>query len=221
MQYKYELHCHTSQVSRCAHTSAQEAVRLYAQKGYNGIVITDHYSPMTFPLTRVWRPQTAAELYLRGYRAALAAAPAGFTVLLGMELRFYCTINDYLIYGMTEEFIRQSGNLLKLNPEKASELAHAQGMLFLQAHPFRAFMTRANPAVLDGTEGYNAKDAGTSANERAVEWAHENGLKILTSGSDFHKAGQNTSGGIVTDTPINTNDELLRVLRTGEYSFIV
>lgn len=41
--YHYDLHVHTSNVSPCAHVQAEEVVRLYAQAGYTGIVITDHY----------------------------------------------------------------------------------------------------------------------------------------------------------------------------------
>lgn len=47
-EYKYELHCHTSEVSRCAASSAKEAVEYYKNRGYDGIVITNHYSPQTF-----------------------------------------------------------------------------------------------------------------------------------------------------------------------------
>lgn len=36
-----------------------------------------------------------------------------FTVLLGMELRHYGTANDYLIYGIDEEFLYSSGDLMK------------------------------------------------------------------------------------------------------------
>ena len=47
-KYKYELHCHTSDVSLCAFSTAKEAVEFYKNRGYDGIVITDHYSPQTF-----------------------------------------------------------------------------------------------------------------------------------------------------------------------------
>ena len=46
--YYYDLHVHTSNVSPCAHVKAEEVVRLYAQAGYKGIVITDHYSEKYF-----------------------------------------------------------------------------------------------------------------------------------------------------------------------------
>lgn len=217
--YKYELHCHTGDVSRCGRVPADEIVRLYKEKGYSGIVITDHYSPMTFPLKNQFSPEKAMDLYLSGYKKAQKAAGEGFTVLLGMELRFYCTVNDYLLYGVTEEFLRSCGNLLGLYPEKASRLAHENGMIFFQAHPYRAFITRANPALLDGTEAYNSKDTPQNM-ARVCEWAAKNELKYMISGSDFHTVKQLARGGIATEKPILSNDDLLTVIKSGEYKLI-
>lgn len=47
MKYKYELHCHTDEVSLCGKVPAGEIAEMYRQAGYSGIVITDHYLPMT------------------------------------------------------------------------------------------------------------------------------------------------------------------------------
>ena len=64
--YKYELHCHTGCVSRCGRVESEEIVKLYIEKGYDGIVVTDHYSPMTFEPN--WCPQRQIDFYLSGYR---------------------------------------------------------------------------------------------------------------------------------------------------------
>ena len=100
--YKYERHCHTGCVSRCGRVEPEEIVKLYIEKGYDGIVVTDHYSPMTFKPN--WCPQKQIDFYLSGYRRMKAEAEKSgkdFTVLLGMELRHYGTANDYLIYGIS------------------------------------------------------------------------------------------------------------------------
>ena len=67
MEYKYELHCHTGAVSRCGRVEPEKIVEMYVGAGYNGIVVTDHYSPMTFPIHRLACPQKAADFYLSGY----------------------------------------------------------------------------------------------------------------------------------------------------------
>ena len=66
--YQYELHCHTGGVSLCAAIPPKELVRKYEKAGYSGLVLTDHYSPMTFMFHHFLRPQRAMEHYLSSYR---------------------------------------------------------------------------------------------------------------------------------------------------------
>lgn len=218
--FKYELHCHTSQVSRCGTVSGADAARMYKDAGYDGVVITDHYSPMTFSLLTVCRPQAAADFYMSGYRSALSEADDDFTVLLGMELRYYATANDYLVFGVTEDFLKNSGNLMAMYPRRFYKKAHENGLLVVQAHPFREMMIRTNPKYLDGCEIYNGKQKSESESENAERWAEENNMKIRTSGSDFHRPKNLAMGGIETDRRIRTNADLLDVLKKNEFSII-
>ncbi len=220
MEYKYELHCHTKEVSRCGQVPARDIVRMYKEKGYSGIVITDHYSPLTFLPDKVFAPQKHIDYYLEGYRRALDEAGEDFTILLGMELRFYATVNDYLVYGVTEEFLKNSGNLMMYYQNRFSKLAHNNNMLFLQAHPFRPLITRVCKSVLDGAEVYNGKAGSDSENVKAAKWAQSSGFPIRVSGSDFHSPAQLAKGGIVTNRRISSNDDLLEILRNGSYSLI-
>ena len=220
MHYKYELHCHTGEVSSCADAPAAETVKRYKELGYSGIVITDHFSPLTFPVSKLFCPQNAADFYLSGYRAALGAAGDDFTVLLGMEIRFFATPNDYLIYGMTEEFIKNSKNLLFSSLKKLHNMLESESMLLIQAHPFRGYVRRADPKFLDGAEVFNGKSKTEEENQKVLQWADSNGLKILTSGSDYHHLSNKINGGIETDEKIKTNSDLIRVLKSGNYELI-
>lgn len=216
MEYKYELHCHTGCVSRCGRVEPEEIVKLYKEKGYNGIVATDHYSPMTFEPN--WAPQRQIDFYLEGYRRMKAAAGDDFTVLLGMELRHYWTANDYLIYGIDEEFLYNAGNLMLPWEEKIYKMAKQKGYLVYQAHPFRIGMRRCNPDFIDGVEVYNGK-TDKKCNDRALEWAKENG-KLMVSGSDFHVVKNLARGGIITTEPIKSNTDLLKVLKSQKFEMI-
>lgn len=218
--YKYEIHCHTAETSVCATAKAAEVVRFYREHDYDGIVVTDHFSPMTFPPSKVFCPQKHTDFYFRGYHAAKKAAEGtGLTVLPGCEIRFYATINDYLLFGDVENFLKNNGNLLKTYPKKLSALCREQGILMIQAHPFREWMSRCNPKYLDGAEIQNGKD---SAEERAktLQWAEENGLAIRTGGGDFHHFKKPHFGGILTDTKIEDNETLVQVLRSGDFACI-
>lgn len=219
-EYKYELHCHTNDVSRCAHSSAEEAVEFYKERGYDGIVITDHYSPQTFLFHKALAPHKYIDMYLKGYKRAKAVCGEDFTVLLGCEVRFFFTIDDFLIYGLSEDFLRNSGNLMKMYLKKLFSLCDRKNLLLLEAHPFRELRFRHNPKYLHGCEVFNGKDKGRPANEKAVKWAKENNFAVVTSGGDFHDKNSTTPGGIITDEPIRTNEDLLRILRSGKYKLI-
>ena len=219
-KYKYELHCHTGDVSFCATSKAHEAVEFYKNKGYDGVVITDHYSPQTFVLHRALMPQRYIDHYLKGYRRAKAVAGDDFTVLFGVEVRFLFTIDDFLIYGADEEFLRGCGNLMTKYLRRLKKLCDSNNLILLEAHPFRKMRFRHNPKLLHGCEVYNGKDKGTDANIKARKWAEKNKFSIVTSGGDFHNKNKTNPGGIITNEPIKTIDDLMRILRSGEYELI-
>lgn len=221
MKYKYELHCHTGAVSRCASIEPEKAVELYKSKGYDGMVITDHYSVQTFLDRHLFAPQKDAEFYLESYRRAKAAAGDDFTVLLGMELRFYGNGNDYLVYGVTPEFIKNNGNLMTMYSRRFHNLCRENNMIFVQAHPFRPYIFRTNPKYLDGCEICNAKNRKSGINEKAVKWAEENNMAVRVGGSDLHRESQaDNLGGIITEEKIKTNDDLIRILKSGKFEVI-
>ena len=219
MSYKYELHCHTKEVSVCAAIPVAELVKAYKDAGYSGIVLTDHYSPMTFTITELFNKKKAMDHYLKAYREAKKYETEDFTVLLGMELRFYATVNDYLVYGVTEEMLYELPFLLKTYIKRASKLLREKGCLFLQAHPFRKLITRADPQHLDGVEVFNGK-ASEEANNLSLEWAKSINAPVMTSGSDCHRETGVALGGIITKKPIKSNDDLIRILKSGEFELI-
>lgn len=219
MKYRYELHAHTKEVSRCGAISVKELIEEYKKAGYSGIVLTDHYSPMTFNPSEFFNKKKALDHYLRAYREAKKYETDDFTIMLGVELRFYATANDYLIYGVTEEMLYELPFLLPLYIKKASKLFRDRGCLFIQAHPFRKMLTRANPKHLDGVEVFNGK-ADMQANDNSLRWANEINAQVKTSGSDCHRKTGVGLGGIITDEPIKNNNDLIRILKTGKYEII-
>lgn len=218
MEYKYELHCHTSMVSRCGRVAPKEIVRLYREKGYSGIVVTEHYSPLTFGIRSYYKPQQLVDFYLSSYYEMKQYETEDFSVIFGMELRHYATGADYLIYGIETEWLRQQGNLMALWEKQVYRLMHEQGYLVVQAHPFRPYILRCNPDYIDGIEVYNGK-CDEKTNFKALQWAIQTG-KLMTSGSDFHQPEHCGRGGIITTQPIRTGSELVAVLKSGDYKLI-
>lgn len=218
-----ELHAHTAETSRCAHNSAETLVDAYLEKGFQTVVITDHLSESTFEakeaLDAPWNEKV--DIFLKGYRAAKAYAGERLHILLGMELRFAenGNINDYLVYGVTEDFLRNNGDLLKMRLASFSRLAHKNGLLIFQAHPFRNDMKIVNPDFLDGVEVFNGCVRHDSRNEIARHWAQLHGL-LGTSGSDYHQTGDEGRGGIQTQAPIQSSNDLLSALKDGSFTRI-
>lgn len=220
MEYKYELHCHTKYGSRqCGRTEPKDIARLYKEAGYSGVVITDHYSPLTFNLTHgYFNPKKFISEYINPYYEMKKYEDENFSVMFGMELRHYGTGNDYLIYGVDPEWLREQGNLLALFEKDVYKLMHSQGYLVYQAHPFRPYITRCNPKYIDGIEIYNGK-VPKSSNDKAEKWAKETG-KLMSSGSDFHVPNQLAKGGIITEKPIRNNADLLETLKSMDFKMI-
>lgn len=220
MEYKYEMHCHSKYGSRqCGRTEPKDIARLYKEKGYAGVVITDHYSPLTFaPGHGYLNPKKHIDNYINPYYELKKYEDDSFSVMFGMELRHYGTGNDYLIYGVDPEWLRQQGNLLAMWEKDVYQLMHQQGYLVFQAHPFRPYITRCNPEYIDGIEIYNGK-VPKKSNEKAEQWAKNTG-KLMVSGSDFHVPAQLAKGGIITSSPIRNNDDLLNTLKSQDFKMI-
>ena len=216
--YKYELHCHTGDVSVCARITPEELVRRYDALGYSGLVLTNHYSPMTFFGHHLLNPQKAVEHYLSAYRRLQKFCGSSFTVLLGVELRHWGTVNDYLIYGVEEDWLAAQKDLLLLGEKKMSERVHSQGYLVYQAHPYRPFIEVCNPEYIDGIEVFNGHTS-LENNIKALEWS-ELIDKPMISGSDTHFINDNICGGIATEIPIYNNRDLIDTLKSGKYELL-
>ncbi|MDO4267170.1 MAG: hypothetical protein Q4C73_01760 [Eubacteriales bacterium] len=148
-QYKLDMHIHTSETSSCGQIAGAEVARLYREAGYQGIMITDHYHKEYFEGLGDMKPDEKIERFLTGYRAARAEGERiGLDVLLGIEFRNRETDNDFLITGITEQFLHAYPDTYMLPLEQAIDLFHRHHMLVIQAHPVRfAVMDRSGSGI--------------------------------------------------------------------------
>lgn len=217
MQYKTELHAHTSDVSRCAKLSPENVAELYIEAGYSTVVLTNHYAEYGFDGLGSW--EKCIDNYLNAVYRMREFSKGQLNVLSGAEVRNYYSTNDFLLYGADEEFLKRNQYLHRLPVKALSALARENGVLLVHAHPFRNNMTIVDPALLDGIEVFNGTPHTCSRNNVANAWAKQFGL-LRTSGSDFHGGRYIISGGILTDAPITTQEELKNTLISGNYSLI-
>lgn len=216
MAYLTELHAHTSEVSLCAKIDAAGVVDRYLKEGYTTLVIANHFNDYTIdPVSPDW--QACATHYLNGWKKAVQHAAGRMNVLLGMEIRFPEAFNDYLIFGMTEEYLRSHPFLYRMSLKEFSAMAHSDGLLIVQAHPFRNGMKVVPPDLVDGYEVFNGHVGHDSRNPIALDWCRRYG-KLPTSGSDFHGADFYVDAGILTNEPITDMPQLCRILQSRSYT---
>ena len=225
MNYKTELHCHCNTVSACAQEEPEALAEQYIEGGYSTIVLTDHLSRFTYLQSTLgdisdidW--QKKIDYFLSGYERVCRAAKGKLNVILGVELRLNTTESDYLIYGVDEAFLRAHPDMMDMRLREISALVREAGGLFGQAHPFRNYITVSDPELLDGIEVCNLNARHDSRNDIAALWAEKFSL-IPTSGGDYHRRGDiENGGGIITDVEIKSGEQLVGVLRSGNYKII-
>lgn len=217
---KWELHAHTAHGSHCGWMQPEEVARAHASAGYAGMVVTDHYNRENlecFP----GGPEEQTREWLKGYEAVRAEGERlGLRVLFGLEARLQDCDNDYLILGAEPSMVLEHPLLHFLTLEQLHALCHDCGALLVQAHPNRKNCHMADPAALDGVEGYNGNPRHDNHNDRTLEQAAEHPRLIVTSGSDYHRAEDLDHGGIETDADIRTSADLARCLREGRFRCI-
>lgn len=192
--FRYELHMHTKETSRCARSSAYDMVKAYSDREFSGVVITDHfvngYSLSALPDT--WEKKMDA--YLKGYHAALEVGKKlGIDVFLGWEYTYQGNnAEDYLTFGLDEAFLyNQARDCDQWSIERYAQTVHAAGGFIIRAHPYRIadYIKTAcieREGIADAIEVYNGGNpAGTDYDDKALRYAQAHGYAMVA-GSDTH-----------------------------------
>ena len=226
--YKLELHMHSEGVSLCSDCSIEYALERYKKAGYQGVVLTNHINNGTYRDNQDLPWPQKVDYFMADYYKMKELAGEDFDVLLGCEINLtpispdyqngYIP-NDYLVYGVTEEWLRDAGDVRLDKLDVLSRKVHDAGMLFVHAHQFRYNTRISKDEYFDGYEVYNANDSHDSHDALADLWAIMK-HKIRTSGSDFHHPNSTIAGGIETQERVRDNETLLRVLRSGNYELL-
>lgn len=216
-KFRIELHSHTSEMSPCSRIIASEMIELYVEKGYDGIVITDHFISSLFSDLN-----DAGDIigrFIKGYKNAVLAARDRIKVYLGAEVRLDESHNDYLVYGDILKLLKHGKDVLKLPFKDFYKLAKECDLAVFQAHPFRDGVQLAPKEYLDGIEMYNHTEHH-ARNQMAVDYARENNL-IGISGSDCHQVLHAGKGGIFTDFIPEDENELKDLILSKNFDLII
>ena len=227
--FKYETHCHTSPVSKCAKASVEETVRFYKSMGYDGIFITNHFLDGNInPGAKSLSYRDQIDYYFSDYEEAAAAGDKiGLKVFPGVELSYKGT--DFLIYGLDKEWFKANPDILEMKKNEELRYMMEQGAFVVQAHPYREAHyidhIRLFPRSVHAVEIINSNQVA-EANDMAALYARKYGL-MITCGSDNHWAGdvfhhlQNkglapTIAGMRSETQIRIVKDYVDMVKSGQ-----
>ncbi len=222
--YLYETHMHTSPASYCAVSTPEEQVRAYKERGYTGVIVTDHFINGNSGCPRDLPWNEAMEFFVLGYEKAKAEGKKiGLDVFFGFEYAIFGT--EFLTYGLTPDFLFAHPGMDKLTAEEYSALVRANGGYLAQAHPYRTAPFIRNPypvdpALIDGIEVYNDGNYDATSNDQAYEFAFLHDLP-MQAGTDSHSADLPFTSGIGLQEKARSIFDIIEAIKTGQVELIV
>ena len=130
---------------------------------------------------------------------------------------------DFLVYGLTPEFLTASPGFDKLEFEKFSETVRAEGAFLAQAHPFRNEWwindpSPADPALIDAIEVHNAA-MSPEVNRKAYDYAKKFNLPMI-SGSDAHCVGMRKPAGIALKKRAENIFDIIEAIKSKQVEIL-
>ena len=215
--FLFDAHVHTAESSKCAKWSGAEAADAYKQKGYSGIIVTDHFvnGNTRADRTAPWEEQVAVAM--AGYKAAKARGDEiGLKVFFGFE-----SANDgaeFLTYGLDEEWLLKHPESAQLPMKEYLALVRSEGAFVVHAHPFRRSRhprcMHLFPGGVDAVEIVNFGNLDVD-NHLAKVYAEAYGLP-MTAGSDSHNFGDIRDFVVGTDSPIESVADYIERIKQGK-----
>ena len=214
-KYKIELHAHSNPVSHCSEIAPVRVAEAYAELGFDGVVLTNHFNANVLVGDT---DDEKAKYYLKDfYEAKKSGESLGIKVYLGVEIRHPENKNEYLVYGVDEQDIRDMVKFIYGDYPAFYRGFKNNRNVILQAHPFRKNMERQVPELLDGMEVFNCHPHHNSNIAIASQYADKYPHFIKTAGTDFHHEGHQGLGYIKTKMLPENSFELADILKKGEF----
>lgn len=189
-----EMHCHTSEFSKCSHVPAVHLIRRGFQVGLETMIITDHHYQWSFDALQELRLHTGL--------------PSTFQLLAGQEVDT-TDFGHVLVYGVSQTIPER----MPLNDIRQTY----PGAALVWAHPYRdgkiPSRQRLLSELIDGVEIFNSNYSVTEAARALKDW-HKYRFTAI-GGTDTH--GHHYVGMYPTlfDHPFQTMNEFIIELKAG------
>lgn len=215
--FLYETHLHTSEGSACGEISAADYIDFMKGRGFDGMVVTDHFFNGNSAVDRSlpWRERVLR--YTEGFKKAREAAKRkDYDVLFGIEYNF--DGDEYLIYGLDEAWLLDNEDIMALDRRGVYRKVHESGGIMVQAHPYRERNylkdIKLTADICDAIEAYNASNCDNQ-NALAYEYAQKLKLPVI-GGSDIHYFHDRPMGGVLLPRRVDNTVDFARALIAGE-----
>lgn len=218
--YKYDLHTHTSEASKCGKLSGRELVSLYAGLGYDGIVVTDHFFNGNTCIDAALPWEERVGLFCSGYEEARDEGERqGLSVFFGFESNFGGT--EILAYGLGREFLLANPDIHLLDCTEFCARVREAGGFLSQAHPFRDRKYIKDIRLflrgeVDAFEVVNASHTNEKTElDRRADFIAASARLFKTAGSDTHYEDKPFFSGLEFNEKIKTQEELIAAVKSG------
>ena len=217
--FYYELHAHTKAASLCSMVEPEDYIKFYMDRGFSGMVITDHFYHGNTAIDRDLDWASFVDSFCEGfYRAKAEGDKMGFDVFFGFEQKFYDGTDEYLIYGISPEWLKDHPEIRDMDRLPFFKTIREAGGFIIQAHPFRQrkYISDIRLALdnVDAIEVLNLGDEKVFS-RRSYEYAKNLGLP-MTAGSDIHSTFHaHGVAGVALDKRVSTIDEIIEEIREG------
>ena len=221
--FKYETHIHSSEVSGCAKKTAARQVKHFKQKGYTGIVFTDHFinGYSNCPRNLSWYDKM--KFTASGYEIAKNEGDkCGLDVFFGWE--FTIKGSDFLTYGLDLDFLFAFPDLDRFPIEKYSTVIRENGGFIAQAHPYKddywiQFKFPVDYRLIDAVEVYNSS-IPDMANEKALRFAMKHNLP-MQAGTDSHGRHEEFCSGIELPKKAKNIFDIINAIKDRDVKLIL
>ncbi|MBO4433319.1 MAG: hypothetical protein J5852_07305, partial [Clostridia bacterium] len=221
--YKYEIHMHDKEVSKCGQSAGSSYIDKAKREGFAGFVITNHFYRGNTAIDRSLSWTDFVDAYRQDYLALKAeAASQDMDVLFGIEDN-YDDEHHLLIYGITPDQLDTIPQYPTMTLAEIYNFVHSNGGIIVFAHPFdnTADANRSDYPDMRYADAIEVYNAGVSAesNRLAREYAEAHNLR-MTAGSDAHNI-TSFGGGVMEFTHRLYNSEnLVAEILAGNYTLI-
>lgn len=223
--YKYEMHLHSSECSKCAASTSYEMIDAAKEHGYSGVVFTNHFYGGNTNIDRSLPWKDFVSAYAEDYKKASAyGEKTGIDVLFAFE-EGIGKGKEVLIYGIEPNILVETPHIKDMPIAELSNFVRNNGGFIALAHPFRdrSYITdpyeEPNPQYFDGIEIYNHFNTDDE-NKKAADFAKKYDL-IGISGGDIHASSNFGVAGLAFNKRIKTNKELVDALKSRDFKLII